>query len=276
MVFDNKSKFNKKIIASLKSSEWVDKLNKLGVKLVQQDEATGLHLYSYNNCDVSSESENDLKDCRGIILDKNGDLVSKGFPFTNEVVINKNTFNDSVKTVDEDVLGEHVIKSCDVFESHEGAIIRVFCYQDKWFVSTNRRLNAFKSKWSSRESFGEIFVKSLEAESNRNELFKNTLQNGKEDILSNFTESLDKSKQYMFLIANTTDNRIVCNAPDTNEIFHVNTTVDTVPLVLVVVVPLDTDDTDGHMTEINKNSNYFITINSNGVLPWKHFYRAQV
>ena len=45
--------------------------------------------------------------------------------------------------------------------SYEGAIIRVFYFKDKWFYSTHRKLDAFKSRWSSKETFGDTFLKSI-------------------------------------------------------------------------------------------------------------------
>jgi hypothetical protein len=91
-------------------------------------------------------------------------------------------------------------------------------------LTTHRKLNAFRSKWASNESFGTSFKNALSAEEEINPTFKNALPKG-DNILERFQSILDVRKNYMFLIRNTVDNRIVCSAPERNTVYHVGTFV---------------------------------------------------
>ena len=48
-----------------------------------------------------------------------------------------------------------------VQDAHEGSLLRAFCVNDTWYITTHRKLDAFRSKWASRQSFGAQFVESL-------------------------------------------------------------------------------------------------------------------
>ena len=187
--------------------------NKEYVNLVDSDEENKLDMFCYVKCD---DSDNDLiKQCRGVVF--NGDnLILKAFPYTkeynhtetDELAITLNNFND-----------------WKFYESHEGALVRMFYFNDKWFLTTHRKLNAFRSKWASNESFGTSFKNALSAEEEINPTFKNALPKG-DNILERFQSTLDVKKNYMFLIRNTVDNRIVCSAPESYTVYHVGTFVD--------------------------------------------------
>lgn len=182
------------------------------VHLVDSDEDSKLDMFCYLKC---GESDNELlKQCRGVVFNEDN-LVMKAFPYTNEYC---HTNRDDIITAVE-TFGDWTF-----YEAHEGALIRMFYFNGKWFVSTHRKLNAFRSKWASRESFGTSFKNALMAEEVNNEVFKAALPAG-ENILERFQSTLDTSKQYMFLIRNTNDNRIVCFAPDKPTVYHVGTFV---------------------------------------------------
>lgn len=89
------------------------------------------------------------------------------------------------------------------FLAYEGTLVRVFNYKDEWFLSTDKKINAFKSYWSSKYSYGELFEKSIG------------------QSFTEFTKRLDPKHVYMFLIQSTTDNRIVCNPQE--GVLHVGT-----------------------------------------------------
>ena len=183
------------------------------VNTVDSDQENKLDMLCYVKC-----SENDstlLKKCRGVVF--NGDnLVMKAFPYTIEY--NHTQLKEVEKVFDD-------FKNWSFFESHEGALIRFFYFGEKWYISTHRKLNAFKSKWSSSESFGTSFKNALNSEVEHNEDFKNSLPDG-DNILERFQSNLDKKKQYMFLVCNNTDNRIVCSVPERPTAYHVGTFVD--------------------------------------------------
>lgn len=187
--------------------------NHPGIKLVDRDEETGLEQFCYVKC--HNGDSDFLKRCRGLVYSGER-LILKSFPYT-------------VEYTDKDIEKLQNIftnmKTWSFFPSFEGALIRVFYFEGKWFLSTHRKLDAFRSKWSSSKSFGEIFVDSIDSERNFNLKFKEKLEQSDSNILNNFYNSLDKRYKYMFLLLNTSENRIVCKPPQDcqNKIFHVGT-----------------------------------------------------
>lgn len=183
------------------------------INLVDSDEENKLDMFCYLKC---NEGDSDLlKQCRGVVFTGN-DIVMKAFPYTTEFGHTK---------LEE--INKHLGKFSDwtFYDAHEGALVRMFHFGGKWYVSTHRKLNAFRSKWASRESFGTSFKNALSSEEESNPAFKSVLPAG-DNILERFQATLDISKQYMFLIRNTTDNRIVCSAPDRATVYHVGTFVE--------------------------------------------------
>ena len=90
-------------------------------------------------------------------------------------------------------------------------------------MSTNRKLDAYKSKWSSIESFGVLFEKSLKSMCDEDDKIKDVLIRGDgESLLAKLQSLLDKDKQYMFLLQNNRENRIVCDVSKPR-IFHSGT-----------------------------------------------------
>lgn len=186
------------------------------IKLVDNDETNGLDLFCYTSCDVSDSEL--VKRCRGVVFNKD-ELVMKGFPYTVD-------FNSSDR--DSDILSKlrDNFSECKFYESFEGSLIRMFCYNNKWYITTHRKLDAFKSKWASKTSFGEYFREALEYEEKYNVNFQNVLSpkvSDDEDIITRLENILDKSKQYMFLLISSKENRIVCTPPPTPTLLHVGT-----------------------------------------------------
>ncbi len=189
------------------------------VLLVDRDEESNLDLFCYIKC-LDKDPEL-LKQCRGVVF-HDSEIVLRGFPYIPE-------WNDTEKDTIEKLLVDN-FGSYKFFDSHEGALIRVFNFNGKWYVSTHRKLNAYRSKWASKESFGTMFSNALEAEYVINENFRERIENPKSDndddsILTKFVRTLEPDKKYMFLIRNTTQNRIVSEAPRRATIYHVGTFV---------------------------------------------------
>ena len=182
------------------------------VHLVDSDEDNKLDMYCYVSC--SDTDSNLLKQCRGAVF--NGDnLVMKAFPYTIEYnEFDTEKISNSLNNFNE----------WSFYEAHEGALVRLFTYNGKRYVSTHRKLNAFSSKWSSRDSFGTLFKTALTSEAEHNKTFSDVLPSG-DNILDRFQSTLDTTKQYMFLIRNNNDNRIVCSAPSRPTVYHVGTFV---------------------------------------------------
>ena len=96
------------------------------------------------------------------------------------------------------------------YPSYEGTLIRVFydTLSEKWYTSTHRKLDAFRSRWGSKISFGEIFEKAL---SNQN------------ISIASLYETLDKSHVYLFFIRTISETRIVSSPAQTETVVHVGT-----------------------------------------------------
>ena len=162
--------------------------------IVVVDENEVLKLYSYKSC--SNEDDDEKKGQRGIIKDLNGDVVTTSLPYTNEYVYDDSCNHPCFITSDNQP-SDYLI-----YPSIEGTIIRVFWYQDQWYISTNRKLDAFKSYWSSHLSFGQLFV---------NEIFM--IYN--ETTIEAFMNRLQKEYVYFFLLRPTIESRIVCEIDNT-------------------------------------------------------------
>lgn len=198
------------------------------IRLADSDLDTKLDLFCYNHCD---NNEPDLvKNCRGIVF-SGDDIVFRGFPYTEEFTTEPNSFKEFTDQIDLSDWSRYRF-----FDAHEGALIRVFYWENKWYISTHRKLDAFRSKWASKLSFGDMFKSAIEQQYNDtdSEFYKyvNNLSSNEssesesvsKNIFWTFINSLDKTKQYMFLVLNNYDNRIVCQAPDNSVVYHVGTT----------------------------------------------------
>jgi hypothetical protein len=205
---DFKSEINDKI-----TRETIEKLGSR-VSMTDSDEEMNLQLFCYVRC--GPEDENIVKQCRGIVFN-NENIVMQAFPYTNEL---SHTAVDEI----EKNIGPN-FENCTVFDSYEGTLIRVFNFSGKWFTSTHRKLNAFRSKWSSKESFGTSFKRALEFEVENNPDLKSALPENEECLIERFQSILDPNKQYMFLVLHNEENRIVCDAPENPTLFHVGTFV---------------------------------------------------
>jgi hypothetical protein len=186
------------------------------IKLVDSDHDTGLEMFSYTNC--NNEDSETVKQCRGVVFNKE-QLVMKTFPFTPEY----STGNEDMVSLRK-VL-EPIFSKSQFFESMEGTLIRMFNFRGKWFISTHRKLNAFKSKWGSDETFGNSFKNAIEYEFATNTKLSSRLPKGESSVITRFKTMLCPSKQYMFLVLHSIENRIVCNPPANPQLYHVGSFV---------------------------------------------------
>lgn len=186
----------------------------ISIKKVDQDETSGLDLFCYVRCGPTDEGL--IRECRGVVF-HGQEVVMKAFPYTIE-------YNHTeTEKINETIAS--VFEKCTIYDAQEGALIRMFNFGGKWFTSTHRKLNAFRSKWASHESFGSSFKKALDVEIKNNSDLRNALPEG-DNILDRFQTILDPKKQYMFLVRNTLENRIVCSPPENPTVYHVGTFVD--------------------------------------------------
>jgi len=202
---DSEFKFSRSLVEGLNKS----------VHLADSDESAGLDLFCYVKC--SNTDSDVLKRCRGVVF-HGDDLVMQAFPYTAE-------FNHEELPRLEEVLKK--FNKFTFYDAYEGALLRVFNFNGKWYLSTHRKLSAFRSKWSSKESYGTHFKKALVAEMEVNTEFKSAMSSGDNNtVLDNFYTLLDPKKQYMFLLLNNEENRIVCQPPSRPTVYHVGTFID--------------------------------------------------
>ena len=204
---------NNDLINKTFSRETVE--NNKNVSIVDSNDKFGLELFCYNSC--NNDSDENTKQCRGMVFNGNN-LVMRSFSYANE-------YNETQTTEIKKELGTD-LNEWRVFPSYEGTLLRMFFFQDKWFLSTHRKLNAFLSKWSSRDSFGVIFEKAIQNEFDKNTDFANFLSKEGKTLFQRFENTLDKTKQYLFLVKNNIENRIVCDVSKDYPLFlHVGTVV---------------------------------------------------
>jgi hypothetical protein len=121
-----------------------------------------LELIHFIHC--NEDSPNYTKKCRGLIVDsakkvkiiKNGietvvdgpRIVCRSFPFTPEISV------DSLNEETLRELGEIDLKQ--ISYAYEGSVIRAFNYNNRWMLSTHRKIDSGSSMWSGMD-FGTIF-----------------------------------------------------------------------------------------------------------------------
>lgn len=140
------------------------------------DEDFGLECF----CSDNPPNDDFERSIRGHIFDNNK-LILKSIPYAISFT----------PEVENEILS---LENYDITLMKEGSIIRVFFYKNKWFITTHRKLNAYKSKWG-KQSFGEIFEKNIKNKFNKD--------------LVEFCEDLNKNFSYIFLIGTTEETRFV-------------------------------------------------------------------
>lgn len=216
-------------------------LNNPLVRLTDSNEK--LKVYSYNECNESSEEL--LQKCRGAIFNEEK-LLFTSFPYTIEI-----TGNES--SVVNHYIGS-IFDKCKFYRAYEGCLIRVFFHEDKWYVATTRKLDAFKSKWAAKETFGTLFVEALKREIDSQGIETDA-------PLEYLFTQLQSDKQYMFLLQNNLENRIVCEY-EIPKVYHVGTFIgqDLVTLDKPLFIPFHEElsfDTIEHLVNFcNDKINY--------------------
>ncbi len=143
-------------------------------------------LYLVCQTDNTPQDISFVKDCNGIIMEKG----------TNKIICY--TFPKGVEM-------EGVDPKIDQTKSHleiaiEGALIRLFHYNDMWIVSTKKCINAKRAKWLTHKSFEEMFQ----------EVFPMEILGG-----------LDVNESYSFILCHP-ENSMVVQYP-TAQLYHIST-----------------------------------------------------
>lgn len=175
------------------------------VKKIDQDDTYNLELYIDTNCEQSN-----TKRIKNVIFNTiENSEVFRSFTYPQ--------FNEYQIDLIQPHLSDEVVRKSLFYDSHEGTLLGAFYFNDKWFLTTHMKLDAFKSRLTSNISIGDIFEKALAEEVKENvELSTNT---------NEFLSTLDKRYQYMFLLRNIEENRIVNYPPPMPTVYHVGTIV---------------------------------------------------
>lgn len=122
----------------------------------------------------------------------------RGYVYHNDKLILKSICYsidfENIKDQKEEVEKIKDISNYDITIMKEGTCIRVFYYNDQWFVTTHRKLDAFKSKWG-KVSFGDLFEKNIKTKTNLS--------------LSDFLDTLNKNISYVFIVGTNDYTRFV-------------------------------------------------------------------
>ena len=187
------------------------------IRLIDSDPKNNIELFCYDNCSVTDPDI--VKACRGIVF-SGEKVVLQGFPYTYEF-----TEDNDRKEIDDIFTSS----SPRFFDAYEGTLIRIFSFNNKWYLSTNKKLDAFKSRWGSKTSYGDYFISALIHEIHVSTVFREKLGFADHDeegipavILDRLFNILDHEKQYMFFLINNFNNRIVCEY-DHPKFLHVGT-----------------------------------------------------
>lgn len=177
------------------------RLGDLSSKIGKTDDDGVVQIYSYLECEQNSPDE--LKQCRGLVF-SGEKMVLRSFGFTPE-------YNETeVQSI------ETPISNYRFFEAEEGCLLRMFYVEQnqKWYLATHRKLDAFKSRWSNDRSFGDMFLDALA---------EVVPEVAREELFTYLTDQLDQLQSYFFLLRNTRENRIVCEGSDKPCVYHVGT-----------------------------------------------------
>lgn len=165
----------------------------MSVSLTDQDNTGLLQTYCYDNCKI--DDDDNIKISRGLIYKDNKPFI-KSFGFTPEFTT-QNIDKENKQYI------IHNFKNFRFFHSVEGTLLRIYWndVNEKWYISSHKKLDARNSRWGSKQTFGEIIDTILP---------------------QTFYDTLDKEYCYLFILTPNHDNRIVCNVL-LNQLFHVGT-----------------------------------------------------
>ena len=111
---------------------------------------------------LKTKEDKDFNNLAIIYNDKNSNIENELVRFFNGVIIDKNTLKIVCYTFDkcleEDNLNENLIDTDIITQPiYEGTLVRLYCYNNEWHISTKKMIDAHKATWISNKSFGEMF-----------------------------------------------------------------------------------------------------------------------
>jgi len=182
-------------------------------KIQVSDDDGSLTMLCYSRAVEHPQIDPLTSECRGLVYDADRKLISRAFSYT--PMYTPGTLpSDIAEFITEN------FDMCKFFVSYEGALVRAFYHGSEWYLTTHRKLDAFKSFWSSRISFGQIFQSSLVSCIDKGRL---PFVTNRDNPVPEYLNSLDKKKQYVFLTRAIPETRIVSTPPVTTTSIHVAT-----------------------------------------------------
>jgi hypothetical protein len=174
---------------SVEDDTWrTDLLSTLRPDLKPSDTLGSLRLYKEEH--LTRDSSDSLKAIRGIITDGTTLLV-KAFPYTSQVCREDEDFDQ--------VITSNLHTDSDIYYTYDGSMVRLWYYPEEraWKISTVSKIDAFKAKWNSTETFGQKFIELQEFQTHMSfDVFCNT--------------HLSPSMVYVFLITTDPNTRYIC------------------------------------------------------------------
>lgn len=165
----------------------VEGVSDVGIR--KTDELDGLECF----CSDNPPTDNFEKSIRGCVF-FGKKLVLKPLPYSTDIVVD-DTFDSPIENISDFI----------VYDMRECTIIRLFFFSEKWYITTHRKLNAYKSKWGCAPSFGEIFESFILKKTNKS--------------LQEFYNTLDKNLSYTFTIGTVANTRCVSPTHDSINLF---------------------------------------------------------
>lgn len=204
-------------------------------------------------CSANPQTEFELS-IRGYIF-KGDQLVYRGFPFTEEMT-----------TKDVHRLATLDLSQLNMSWSFEGTIVKFLFLDGKWRMTTHRKLDAFRSRWTCNKSFGQLFVEALTSYGF--------------DSYESFLSQLDTERRYHFILINNEENRIVIRPELQKERIYLVLFTDTKdqPVVLQGSVGAIPVNESLHFEEVNdliKAVDAIDPFEKQGILLFSSDYRKQ-
>ena len=174
-------------------------IQSLSDAIEKTDSDESLAIFSYRECCNTSPDE--VKRCRGVVVD-----TTTAQPLFRSL-------GYAAEYTDQDWPGATLdeFASIQFYRAEEGTLLRLFfaSASRKWYLSTHRKLDASRSRWSAGKPFGVMFEDAL---------FHKTGW-----MTTDLTSRLDPAHVYLFLVRSSPETRIVCTGSTVPTMFHVGT-----------------------------------------------------
>jgi len=133
-----------------------------GEGCVVKDEGNLYSVYYRRNSENPNVLTGFQRSCNGVIFEKESNKI---------VCISYDKFLKLNTDLNEHFKGD--FENLVLENSVEGTLIRVFYYEGKFRVATKKCIDAYKSQWGTKKSFGELFNEAVQSTEFKNFQFKN-------------------------------------------------------------------------------------------------------